>query len=103
LTEAKAINQTRPSISNQIFTPSETAEYGDVETGLALIVHCRIKDVEPIFQAIIDANGRIVYKQPSQSTFFILRDYQVVKVLRGDTRELRELYDHKVKEAKNSE
>ena len=70
---------------------------------LGLILSCRYADVEPIVAAINTIGSKVIYRIPSTGQLFVLRRYEVEKILKGDLTELQMLYDRKMKGEKGDE
>lgn len=60
---------------------------GDAYMTAALLVGIKFKDAEMLRRAIIATGGRIFYNQLGGCNFYILREYQVKKLLYPNTRE----------------
>ena len=63
-----------------------------------LIVSCRCADVESIAAAISNIGGKIIYRTATANPLFVLSSNQIEKALKGDLAELKEIYNHKMKE-----
>jgi hypothetical protein len=89
------------SFSTKPKPPSGDA--GRVFCTFGLVLSCRYADVEPIVDAIAKIGAKIIYRIPSTGQLFVLRRYEVEKVLKGELSELREIYDRKMKGEKGDE
>jgi len=100
LTEDKK-EKNRTAFSPTPKPPTEEAARAFCTFGL--VISCRYADQEPIVAAITEIGGKVIYRIPSTGQLFVLRRYEVEKVLRGDLSELREIYERKMKGDKGDE
>ncbi len=62
-----------------------------------LVLSLKIDDVEKVRSWLEENGAKIVFQTVGAGPLFLLREYQVKKVLHGDTSELREIYNRKIK------
>jgi hypothetical protein len=60
-----------------------------------LVLSLKIDDVEKV-RSWLEANGaKIVFQTTGNADLFVLREYQVRRILQGDISQLREIYQRK--------
>jgi hypothetical protein len=73
----------------------EQAKDQDFWVSFGLIVSVRLSGVEKIRRTIEEAGGQIVFQTTTTAPLYLLRQYQIEKVLQGDVSQLREIYEKK--------
>ena len=81
--------------SSPLISPSEAALDGRLPITYSMIVSCHYQDVEAIRHSVMELGGKIVFQNVGNSKTYLLREGQVLKILRGDFSELERIHKKK--------
>jgi hypothetical protein len=89
-----------PTSSSDLLLASVSADLG-FYISFGLVLSARLADVPRIREAIERLGGKIAFQTVTKEDLFLLREYQVERILDGDLDQLAEL--HKRKQARRVE
>lgn len=88
-------------ISHQSTSPSESSQDRGFFVSYGLIISTRLRDVDRIREAVKELGGKIIFQTVTSAPLYLLRGYQVERILQGDLSELLEAYARKQKERRS--
>lgn len=80
------------------FMSEEQKKDRDFYVSFGLIVSVRLSGLDDIRKAVESKGGKIVFQTSTPAPLYVLRHYEVEKVLQGDVSWLQEIHDKKSEE-----
>ena len=72
-----------------------SAKDRSIFVSFGLVLSLKLDDVDKVRSWLQENGVKIIFQTTGKSDLFVLREYQVRRILQGDTSQLREVYQRK--------
>jgi len=94
----QAAKRVETALSPQPKPPSVSSEDLQYYVSVGMIISARPVDVDRIRAAVTASGGKIVFSTVTPAPIYVLRHYEVEKILRGDLGDLVAIHERKSRE-----